>query len=270
MPKRRPNLLKILALTLAAPSFALAQEDTRTGLEIMQAVDARDDGEQVSRKIRFELTDRRGNTRVEETVGYRRYFGEEKRTIIFYTEPTNIRGTGFLTFDYPDPGVDDDQWLYLPALRKVRRISASDRGDYFLGTDFTYEEVKKEQKVELSDYDFVRKGEETLDGVATLVVEGVPVSDEIAKELGYSRVVWRVDPAINMSRKSDYYDLNGNHLKTITLESVETIDGVLTATGVFCENHKTGHSTRLQAFDVDYEQQVDERLFSQARLRRGL
>ncbi len=254
----------------AAITVAEAQEAAPTGLDIMQAVNAREDGDQVSRRIRFELTDRRGKTRIEETVGYRRYFGDEKRTIIFYTEPTNIRGTGFLTFDYPDPAADDDQWLYLPALRKVRRISASDRGDYFLGTDFTYEEVKKEQKVELSDYDFTRTGEETVDGVAAHIVEGTPVSEDVAKELGYSRVVWRIDPAIRMSRRSDYYDLNGNQLKTITLENVETIDGIVTATGLFVENHKTGHSTRFTSIDVDYEAEVDERLFSQARLRRGL
>ena len=259
----------LVALPLAlAPLPAAAAE--LTGLEVMQKVDSRDDGAQVRREFTLEMTNRSGASRVEKTIGYRKYFGEEKRTIFFYTEPTNVRGTGFLTFDYPDPAADDDQWLYLPALRKVRRISASDRGDYFLGTDFTYEEIKKEQKVELSDYGFTLQKKETVDGHDTLTVEGIPVTSEIARELGYSRVIWRVDPDIWMSRLTDYYDINGNHLKTIRLEDVQEIDGILTAMKVFAVNHKTGHSTRLTFSDVDYKAEVKDGLFRQNRLRRGL
>lgn len=262
--------LAMLIGTGLALSAADAPAQTLSGLEVMQRVEARDDGEHVTRAFTLELTDRNGSTRVEETVGFRRDFGDERRSIIFYTEPTNVRGTGFLTFDYPNPGVDDDQWLYLPALRRVRRISASDRGDYFLGTDFTYEEIKQEQKVELSDYTFEAIGTEMVDGVETVVVEGIPVNEDIADELRQSRAVWRIDPDIWMSRLTDYYDINGNHVRTVRLERVERIDGIDTAMQVFVQNHLTGHSTRLTFADVDYEAAVDAQLFSQARLRRGL
>ncbi|MCV2886325.1 outer membrane lipoprotein-sorting protein [Aestuariibacter sp. AA17] len=241
-----------------------------SGLEVMQQVNARDDGNMIQRRFVLELTNKDGKTKTEKTRSYRRYFGDEKRTVIFYEEPTRVRGTGFLTFDYPDPSVDDDQWLYLPALRKVRRISASDRGDYFLGTDFTYEDIKKEQKVEIDDYTFTDKGMEYLDGRTLHVVEGVPVNEQIEDELGYSRAIWYVDPTIWMSRKTELYDVNGNHAKTITIEVVEVIDGIITATRILATNHKTGHSTRLTFSDVDYQSDVPESLFTQARLRRGL
>ncbi len=260
----------LASLSLAVLSTSAIAQETLTGDEIIARVNARDDGQHVTRNFTLELVDRKGRTRTEETIGYRRYFGEEKRTIIFYTEPSSVRGTGFLTFDYADPDADDDQWLYLPALRKVRRISASDRGDYFLGTDFTYEEIRKEQKVEPSDYIFTATGAETLDGRDLLVVEGTPVNEEIGRELGVSRTVWRIDPNIWMSRKSDYYDLNGNHARTITLEGVETIDGYITTTQLYVVNHKTGHSTRLTFQNTDYEADVPENLFTQTRLRRGL
>jgi len=259
-----------LAILVFTASPAAAQESEYTGLQLMENVAARDDGDQVTRTFRLDLTNAAGRTRTEVAISYRRYFGDEKRTILFYEEPTTVRGTGFLTFDYPDPSIDDDQWLYLPALRKVRRISASDRSDYFLGTDFTYEEIKKEQKVELADYDFVVTGEETVGEKQTFIVEGAPSSDDLAEELGYSRVVWRVDPDIWMSWRTDYYDQNGNHLKTVTMEDMETIDGIHTATSLFAENHKTGHSTRLTVSNVDYHTDVPENLFTQARLRRGL
>ena len=260
-----------LAGLAAIGTRARAQEvDAMTGHQLIERVNARDDGAQVTRRFSFELTDRAGVTRIERAIGYRKYFGAEKRSILFYEEPTNIRGTGFLTFDYPDPAIDDDQWLYLPALRRVRRISSADRGGYFLGTDFSYEEIKKEQKVEITDFTFTGQGDASVDGHATKVVEAVSVSDDIADEIGYSRVVYRVDPEIWMSRYSDYYDLNGNHLKTIHLQDIEIIDGILTATLVSVVHHRTGHSTRLTVSDVDYEAAVNDRLFTQDRLRRGL
>lgn len=260
-------LAAVASLILLNSDQAAAEE--LDGRAIMQMIKDRPDGDQVTRDLTLELIDKRGKVRVEKTTGYRKYYGEEKRTIIFYTEPTHVRGTGFLTFDYPEVEKDDDQWLYLPALRKVRRISASDRGDYFLGTDFTYEEIKKEQKVELTDYNFTRLDDVEMDGRTLFVVEGIPVDEKVSKELGYSRVIWRVDPEVWMSRSSDYYDQNGNHLKTITLEKVEVIDGIHTAIQSFVQNHKTGHATRLKFDRVDYQSEVPDNVFSQRQLRRG-
>ena len=276
MPRfRKPNPAPVAAILVGlalsgAPLLAAAEEEALTAVQIMENVNAREEGQEATREFTFELTSRSGVTRTQQTVNFRKFYGADKKSILFYTDPTNVRGTGFLTFDYADAERDDDRWLYLPALRKVRRISASDRGDYFLGTDFSYEDINQEQKVTLADYSFEAKGAETVDGVETLVVEGTPASDEIANELGYSRVVWRVDPEIWMSRKGDYYDVAGNHLKTITLVRVEEIDGIITAMENFVENHKTGHSTRITFTKVDYEAPIDDNLFTQARLRRGL
>ncbi|MEQ8967976.1 MAG: outer membrane lipoprotein-sorting protein [Azospirillaceae bacterium] len=256
-------------LALGAGDTTRAQE-MPSGDALMAEVDAREEGEHATADITLELTDRSGTSRVQEIRSFRKYFGEEKRTVLFYEEPTNVRGTAFLTYDYPDPSVDDDQWLYLPALRKVRRIAASDRGDYFLGTDFTYEEIKKQNKVELSDYTFATTGTETVNGVETYVVEGTPVSDAIAEEIGYGRVVWRIDPEIDMSLVSDYWDVNGNPLKTITNERIEEIDGIWTSMVIRAENHKTGHSTVFTNANVDYEESVPDRMFEQQMLRRGL
>src|SRR5690606_14175570 len=110
--------------------------------------------------LRMVLTDRSGAQRIRDTRVFREEFEDDKRTAIFFTGPKRLQGTGFLTWDYDDPARADDQWLYLPAARRVRRISASDRGDYFLGTDFTYEDVKKQTKLALEDYDFKALGVE--------------------------------------------------------------------------------------------------------------
>ncbi len=280
--EKRMKLIKHKAFYLAGLigiSLSAAAETEMSANDIIEKVNARPEGEFVSRNFSIELTDKNGKVRREETVTRRRYFdsnkndsakGKEKRTIIFYTEPSRVRGTGFLTYDYADPVTDDDQWLYLPALRKIRRISASDRGDYFLGTDFTYEEIKKEQKIEITDYTLKLIGKEEIAGRQLHVIEGTPSTAKIAAELGISKAVWRIDPEIWMSRQTDFYDQNGNHSRTMQLEDVAVIDGYLSTKQIYIENHKTGHSSRIRFSNIDYRTPVPEKLFTKARLRRGL
>ncbi len=268
----RANIISVLlivvgTIVLAGDSRAEALPD---GREIMQHVVDRDEGEWLSRKLRMEMTDRRGKTRIRETDSYRRYYGAEKRTLIFYRSPANVKGTGFLTYDYAETGRDDDQWLYLPALRKVRRISASDRGDYFLGTDFSYEDIKKENKVALEDYRFRTLGREQVDGHATYVVEGIPLNANIAKELGYSRVLSRIDPDIWISRKVEMWDIGGHPLKTLYFQGIRQVDGIWSVHSIAAENHKTGHKTRFTFSDIDYRSEIKDKVFKTQILKRGM
>ncbi len=258
-----------VAIGLATTSLNL-QAAELSGRQVMENVVARDDGEYVTRTLTMELTDRRGRTRVRETLGYRKYFGEEKRTVTFYLSPANVKDTGFLTWDYADEDVDDDQWLYLPAARKIRRISAADRGDYFLGTDFTYEDLKNEAKPNLADYAHQRLGVAMVDGVECIIVEGIPVSEEIARELGYGRVVSYVDPNIWMSRKTDFWDIKGNPLKVVEVKAIRLVDGIWTSHEISAKNHKTGHQTRFIFSNIDYQTPIDDDWFETRRLRRGL
>jgi len=241
-----------------------------SGDEIAKRINARDEGEAVSRTLTMELIDRRGKKRVRETKSFRKYYGEEKRTVIFYKSPKNIKDTAFLTYDYPDPDRDDNQWLYLPALRKVRRISASDRGDYFLGTDFTYEDIKKETKVSIEDYTRKTLGEGTINGHRCYIVEAIPVNKKVAKELGYSRVLQWVDGEIWMVRKSDFWDVRGNQLKTTHISDIRQVQGIWTGHKLEVENHKTGHKTIFTFSDVDYEGKVKDDIFTERALRRGI
>jgi len=261
-------LLVCVVLFTAEPSQAA--DDTLNAQQIMQNVLARNDGQQVTRTLTMELTDRRGKLRQRVTRGYRKYFGENKRTVLFYLSPSNIKDTGFLTYDYKDVAVDDDQWLYLPAARKIRRISASDRGDYFLGTDFSYEDIKNENKPNLSDYNHQRIGEAVVDGFDTIVIEGLPVSEAVSRELGYSRVVSYVDPKIWMVRKSEFWDIKANRLKDVLNRDIQLVHGIWTSHEISAENFKTGHKTRFTFSDVDYETAVDDNWFETRRLRRGL
>jgi len=266
----RNGLTTALMLAIASVANTLHATDWPTGDEIARHINARDEGEAVSRNLTMLMIDRGGKERVRETRGLRKYYGDEKRSVIFYLQPKNVKDTAFLTYDYPKAAVDDDQWLYLPAMRKVRRISASDRGDYFLGTDFTYEDIKLESKVSIEDYTRKTIGEDEVDGRHCYVVEALPVDDETAKELGYGRVEQCVDDKIWMVRRSRIWDTRGKLLKTIDTKDIRQVQGIWTQHRLEVENHKTGHRTVFTFSEIDYAKGVSDGVFTQKSIRRGL
>lgn len=259
----------LLFILLTAP-FMLTAQDLPDGTTIVEKVNARDDGQSVKRDLKMTLIDRRGKVRERETVGFRKYYEDQKRSVLFYQSPTNIKGTAFLTYDYVDPDKEDDQWLYLPALRKTRRISASDRGDYFLGTDFTYEDIKLETKLSKVDYNWKTLGSDTVDGHKVYVLQGIPVDEETAEELGYGKVISFIDPDIWISRKGKYWDERMNKLKTTQVSKIRKVDSIWTTHRLEAVNHKTGHKTIFEFSNVDYEAKIRDRLFTEQALRRGL
>jgi predicted RND superfamily exporter protein len=272
LPAGIKALLAIVAIS-AVGFFATTEsafaDDLPDGRWVIEQVNAVDEGLHVTRKLTMKMVDKRGKERLRETLSYRQYFGGEKRTVLFYLEPRNVKDTGFLTYDYPDSKVDDDQWLYLPALRKARRISASDRGDYFLGTDFTFEDIKKEGKIELSDYHFNSLSKDEIDGKEALLIEALPVDAEIAKELGYGKVHIWVDPANWLVVKAHYWDIKLNDLKTLKNRDIRLVDGIWTRHHLEIKNHKTGHYTEFVFFDVDYQSTINTKVFTRQALTRG-
>lgn len=247
-----------------------AERPLPEGREVARRINARDTGEKVSRRVVMRLVPEAGGERTRVARSFRRFFGEERRTVIFFLEPTTLRDTAFLTYDYPEPGREDDQWLYLSALRKTRRISATNRGDSFLGTDLSYEEVMKETRVAAADYEWRTLRRDTIEGQPCVVVEQVPASEEIANELGYGKVITWVDAEVWMVRRSEHFDLAGERLKSIHVSEIRKVDGIWTPHRTVARNHQTGHRTVFRFEEVDYEAEVPKGLFEPSRLRRGV
>lgn len=270
-PLLRISTIAVLVASLGyllLPGPATAAE-LETAESIVARVNSVDDGEFVTRKLVMHLVDRRGKARTRETIGYRKYYGKEKRSLLNYTEPANVQDTAFLTWDYPEIEKDDDQWLYLPALRKVRRISASDRGDYFLGTDFTFEDMKLEGKLSPQDYEYHLIGEDVIDGIPTYHMGSAPRSDAIAKELGYGRTEFWVDTRNWLIIKADYWDPKGQPLKSMQASDIRQVQGIWTRHQLRMQNHVTGHETRFEFSEVDYQTPVTDQLFTQQNLARS-
>jgi uncharacterized protein len=259
----------IVGVSCLLPPSLVAADEHLVADDIVKLVNEVDDGEFVSRTLTMRMVDRRGNERVREAVNYRKYLEAEKRTALFFSEPANIKGTAFLIYDYFEGSQEDDQWLYLPAMRKVRRISAADRGDYFFGTDFTYEDMKLDGKLDPKDYNFSILGKDSIEEAAIYRLEAVARSEEIAKELGYSRTELWIDDSMGMIIKADFYDLKNQPLKTLEVSDIRQVNDIWTRHQLRMNNHKTGHQTYFTFTNVDYAAPVDDDIFSTRSLARG-
>ena len=257
------NLIK-KTLLLSLATLSLWGMDAK---EIVASVNARDDGHQVTRNLKMELTDKRGKKRVQETIYFRKYYGDDKKSVMFYKKPKRIKGTGFLTFD--NALKDDEQWLYLPALKKVRRVSSSDRGDWFLGTDFSYEDIKKEGKISNDDYSFKLLGEEDVDGHGVYKLELLAKDETITEELGYSKLISFIDKEIFITRKVIFYDNRGELLKTLLSSDISQVDGIWSVHHMHMQNHQNKHISDFYFSNIDYKKEVKNNLFTKGSLKRG-
>jgi hypothetical protein len=266
---RVSNAMLLLAAIASAPTERLWADSAR-GLEIANQLAQRNEGDLAKRTIRMTLTDRRGGEKQRVALVLKQSSPQARLTRITYLEPKSLRNTTFLSHDSRTAARPDERWLFIPAARKVRRIPASDRGDYFLGTDFTYEDMQSDLKFDLADYHFNHDGTSRVDERVVHQISGAPRSDQIASELGYGAFKASVDEATWLPLRIEFFDLDARPLKTIEVRDYEQIDGIWTATEIVAVNHQSEHSTRFTYLDVDYPETLPEQAFDQNGLQRRL
>ncbi len=187
--------------------------------------------------------------------------GDGDRTLIVFEEPRDLEGTALLTFSHPQES--DGQWLYLPSLKRVKRIAAANRVGSFMGSEFAYEDIGS-QEVDKFNYRYV--GDERLDGQETFVVERYPADSSS----GYSRQVVWLDQGEYRPLRIDYYDKAGALLKTLRFAGYRQIAGAYwRADQMTMTNHQTGRTTTLSWSDYAFDSGLAERDFSPNGLARG-
>jgi hypothetical protein len=258
-------VLLLTAFVSGVPEPAAAE--TLSGLDVARRVAERAEGQAARRTIQMTLTDRRGRVREREAVVFKHNTPQSSATRISYLAPKSVRGVTFLSREAKDSG-REERWLYLPATRKARRIPASDRGDYFLGTDFTYEDVQSDLKFDVEDYRFEYVAVQQRDGVDVHEIEGQPVTSAAARELGYGRFEAWVDGESWMPLEIRFFDLRGEPLKSIFVRDVRRVDAVWTAHQVEAINHQTKHSTLFDYSSIAYPDSLPSDYFDSARLGR--
>lgn len=243
---------------------AMSQAQQLTGREIVQKVKNRPDGD--TRYAEMELTHKKknGSARQRKITSWAMDEGKDTKKIMFFTYPGDVKGTGFLTYDYDQVGKEDDKWLYLPAMKKTRRISgSSSKTDYFMGTDFTYDDMGS-RNVDEDTHKLLR--EEERNGHKCWVVESVPVD----KHEIYSRKVSWIRQDCLTAIYVEYYDkLNKLH-RVLTISDVKEVQGFWTIHKMEMKNVQTEHSTIITVKNPKYNIKIDKTLFTVAKLEKGL
>jgi outer membrane lipoprotein-sorting protein len=260
--------IAIIAIALLLSLAAAAEE--LTAREIMDRVDARDDGDNVTQDMEMVLIDKNGNQRVRKLRSFGRDVGEDEQSIMFFLTPADVEDTGFLSYDYDDPEADDDQWLYLPALSRTKRIAQGDKSGSFMGSDFSYADMTDRP---LDDYEFELLGETEVDGHPVWQVQGIPITEREKKETGYTKQVSYVRKDNYVVVRGVSWVKKGKRLKYLDVKKLELIDGIWVPTEMHMSTRKgkrTLHKTVLTAENVRFNQELDEDLFSQRTLEKGL
>ena len=218
-------------------------------------------GEDMRTRVTMRLVAKEGSERVRELTMTRRTLkeGGEQRYFLVFHRPPDIRDMAFLVWKYP--GRDDDRWLYVPALKLVRRIAASDKHTSFVGSDFSYEDISGREPEE-DAHKLLR--EESVAGREAYVVESTP------KEVGgaeFSRKLSWIDTATGLPLKEEYYDRRGDLARVFTGEEVKEIQGLWTVTKRTMKNTQSGHRTEVTLTETRYNQKLSPELFSERALR---
>jgi hypothetical protein len=258
-----------LAALMACLSSIPAAADDPKAREIMVRVDERDDGDNETSNLEMILIDKRGNQRVRELRAFRKDVGEDKYSMLFFLSPADVEDTGFLTYDYDDEERDDDQWLYLPALKKTKRIASSDKSGSFMGSDFSYADMTDRP---LSRYDFKLLQEAEVDGQPVWIIEAVPNHEDEIDETGYEKSILFVRKDNDVVIRSKIWVKKGGRNKYLEVEKLEQIDGIWVPTLTTMttkKGPKTMHKTVLRTSDVQFGQDLDLDSFSVRGLETG-
>lgn len=268
----RQTLLSLLTVFLISfllsPAHSFA--DDPKAREIMEKVEDRDDGDHRTSDMLMTLIDKRGNKRKKYFKAFSKDYGKDTKQIMFIEKPANIRNTGFLTFDYDNEEKDDDQWLYLPALGKPKRIASTDKDGSFMGSDLNYSDMTSRN---LSDYSYKLLKETTIKGQKNWIIESLPINKSVADETGYKKsiIAVRQDNYV-VSRIKSWTD-DGRYVKLIDFDDIRLVDNIWVAHEIKVIKKRgkaVKHKTHIIIDNVKFDQQLSDDLFTLRRIEKGL
>lgn len=262
--------MKKIAITCGAAISALmmimpvaAETPEEKGRAIFEEIERRNEGfvdSQVS--MVMILKDKRGNTS-EREMRVKTLEGEndEDKTLMVFDTPRDQKGTALLTYSYKQK--DDDQWLYLPALKRVKKIASKNKSGPFMGSEFSFEDLAGQ---DVDDYDYKYLRDEKCGDYECFVVESYPRD----KYSGYTKIVSWINKEYYRTYKAEFYDRKKSHLKTLTPTGYKLYENKFwNPDKMEMVNHQTGKSTVLLRKKTEYKTGLTERDFNKNSLKRA-
>lgn len=262
----------VFALSIALSTTTVLANQAR---EIMQKVDARDDGSSLISTMQMTLIDKKGQKRVRQMRTFSADIDENtEHRAIFFIAPSDVKNTAFLTYDYSASTKDDDQWMYLPALKKIKRIPSSDKDSAFMGSDFSYADMTDR---ELDDYTFKLIKQSKIkrkDGVHKVwVIESTPISPWVIDETGYTKSILYIRQDNFVLTRAKFYLKKGKRVKYMDVRKLEKINNIWVATQTNMttkQGKQTLHKTVLKNTDVEVNVPINRDIFTLRALKKGV
>lgn len=252
------RLALLFSLTLAISAHAGSDADPLDeATALAQAVYDQATGDDASSQVVMILAKKGREPKQRVLYSYAKDKGNAERwTLMRFIKPNDVERTGLLTKDYA--GDESDQWLYLPALDRVRRISSSRKGGKFVGSDFQYEDLM-DREVNMDHHRIL--GNDKVSGIGCTLLESTPVKKSNSI---YSKRVSCIHPKIFIPLRIDYYGRSKTKpIKRLQARKIKKVQGYWTIFDSTMYNLKTGHSTKLITTDIKYDQGIPDSLFSQ-------
>lgn len=266
--RHRAGIIGLVLMAVAAPVIADngGEAESRAG-EILKKVRDRDDGDSYATDVSLELVADDGDTRVRDLyILQKDLSGGEERSLMYFYQPSDVRNVSLLVATYPESdGKADDQWMYLPAFRRTRRIGSNDKRGAFMGSEFNYSDL---DKIRLSDYQSTLVGEEEVLGRPAWKIERHPRSQDVINKTGYHSVTVWVDKERDIILQQEYYDAKNVKFKVQQAAEVEEVQGIWTITKAVMSNLEDGKSSAMIFKDIVYNIDISDSQFAMNALRR--
>lgn len=250
-------VLMISALALSGHALAAGPDAE----DIMKKADAhRYDADDSTFSITLVMKEQGGDSRTRKLSMQSRKSGRDKKILMHFQDPADVRGVGFMVWQYPKK--DDERWLYIPSLHMVKRIAANDKRSSFMGTDFTYEDISG-REVEEDTHEYVRS--ETLNGEECFVIKSTP-RDAGSTEFAY-RLSWvRKDNYFTVQEQ--YFDKKAKLIKIYTVDDLAKVQGLWTIKRMTMKNVQSDHSTAVTYSNVKHNTGIQDSNFTERYLKR--
>ena len=253
---------KILFLLIS--SFLLAQPSARSVMEKMDQIQKPMDVQTHLKMTLISLKNGKERRRSRELTSIEKRYEDgryDKKSLLLFSQPKEVKGTGFLTWD--KVGIaPDDQWLYLPALKKVKRIRTNEKGRSFMGTDFSYEDLSG-RDLDADKYELL--GVDIIHGTDCYKIRANPIE----KGSQYSwRILW-IDKTHSLMKRVEFFNKKEMVFKILDIPDHVKNGDYWTATKMVMKKIKTAHSTELIVLKVDYDQGLKDNVFTESYMKRN-
>ncbi len=241
----------------------LAQTSADKGLEIAREMKARNTGWNSSRSDMLMILRTKKGQEIKREMRSRslEVQGDGDKALTVFDTPLDVKGTSFLSHSHVQG--NDDQWIFIPAIKRVKRISSRNKSGPFLGSEFAFEDLSS---FEVEKFSFNYLNDDELNGQTMFVIEMDPVD----KFSGYTRAISWVDQEHYRVHKIDFYDRRNTLLKTLTFKDFKLYkDKFWRASFQYMKNHKSGKSTDIVLNNIEFDVDLTEKDFNENRLQRA-